>query len=202
MQNELLVSRNLIIHTCCLFPVVDYSVLRICVMAAALWTWSHPLPPVEQMAFEALPRSEVQTFGSGTLLMPKSIRVENIQSILHVVPLWIRESGKQFRRKAARLEYCFQCFFAPSLRKLLCNLLGFSPFCSVWVQVWSRWSVFITFCWVFCSPLFSFLHNVHKPVLNPHGINPRAPGQSSDWSRLCCSAESSCKSYCGCVILA
>lgn len=106
LPSELLVSRNLIIHTCCLFPVVDYSVLRICVMAAALWTWSHSLPPVQQMAFEALPCSEVQTFGSGTLLMPKSIRVENIQSILHVVPLWIRESGKQFRRKAARvLEY-------------------------------------------------------------------------------------------------
>jgi len=37
--------------------------------------------------------------------------MENIQGILHVVPLWIKENGKQFRRKVASVRVMLSVLF-------------------------------------------------------------------------------------------
>lgn len=106
-------SRNLIIHTCCLFPVVDdFSSEVLCHGSSSVNMISlSPTSGTNGLWGTASLGSAVQTFGSGTLLMPKPIWVENIQSILHVVPLWSKENGKQCRRRAARIRVLLSVLF-------------------------------------------------------------------------------------------
>lgn len=110
--------------------------------------------------------------------MPKYVSMENIQGILHVVPLRIKGNGKQFRRKVTRARVMLSCF---SVGKLLCNPLVSSPLYSQlalpsnprkrqggWVYL------LLNVALSSLLPPVLPLHKVQQPALAP---NVTAPGE-------------------------
>lgn len=110
--------------------------------------------------------------------MPKCVSMENIQGILHVFPLWIKENGKQFRRKVTRIRVILSGLFCTFCLKALTKPVHFSlSSCKLALLsnpsqheggwVFSSWNNYAEFSPAPSSPP---THNVQQSVLHPHVI--------------------------------